>query len=72
MLHWPPARELFLPQNQKLFHSNWPHNGFAASNSLPYGIFYRANLSPPVRKFLDFIRLTYGEGNSSGIVPVLI
>ena len=39
--------------------------------SLPYGIFYRANPSPPVQKFLDFIRLTYGEGNSSGIVPVL-
>jgi DNA-binding transcriptional LysR family regulator len=39
--------------------------------SLPYGIFYRTNPSPPVRKFLDFIRLTYGEGNSSGILPVL-
>ena len=44
---------------------------FEQNYSLPYGIFYRANPSPPVRKFLDFIRLTYGEGNSSGIVPVL-
>ena len=44
---------------------------FEKNYSLPYGIFYRANPSPPVRKFLDFIRLTYGEGNSSGIVPVL-
>ena len=44
---------------------------FEQNYSLPYGIFYRPNPSPPVRKFLDFIRLTYGEGNSSGIVPVL-
>ena len=39
---------------------------------LPYGIFYRPNPSAAVRKFLDFIALTYGEGNNSGIVPVLI
>ena len=44
---------------------------FEQKYPLPYGIFYRPNPSPPVRKFLDFIRLTYGEGNSSGIVPVL-
>ena len=39
--------------------------------SLPYGVFYRPNPSPAVRKFLDFIALTYGEGNAAGIVPVL-
>ena len=38
---------------------------------LPYGIFYRRQPSPATRRFLDFIELTYGEGNSSGIVPVL-
>ena len=44
---------------------------FEHNYSLPYGIFYPSNPSSPFRKFLDFIRLTYGEGNSSGIVPVL-
>ena len=39
--------------------------------TLPYGIFYRAKPHHAVQKFLDFIRLTYGAGNSSGIVPVL-
>ena len=39
--------------------------------SLPYGIFYRPDPHPAVLRFLDFIRLTYGAGNSSGIVPVL-
>ena len=38
---------------------------------LPYGIFYRSLPNPAVRKFLDFIMLTYGEGNRSGIVPIL-
>ena len=38
---------------------------------LPYGIFYRPNPSVAVRRFLDFIALTYGKGNSNGIVPVL-
>ena len=38
---------------------------------LPYGIFYRAMPGAAVRKFLDFITLTYSEGNASGIVPVL-
>ena len=44
---------------------------FEEDFSLPYGIFHRTNPHPPVQKFLDFIRLTYGEGNASGIVPVL-
>lgn len=39
--------------------------------SLPYGIFYRPDPQPAVRRFLDFIRKTYREGNASGIVPVL-
>ena len=38
---------------------------------LPYGIFYRAETHPAVRRFLDFIRQTYREGNARGIVPVL-
>ena len=38
---------------------------------LPYGIFYRPEPHGAVRRFLDFIFLTYGEGNASGIVPVL-
>lgn len=39
--------------------------------SLPYGIFFRSQPHMSVQRFLDFIRLTYGEGNSHGIVPVL-
>ena len=38
---------------------------------LPYGIFYRQQPSPATRRFLDFIELTYGAGNASGIVPIL-
>ena len=38
---------------------------------LPYGIFYRPEPNAAVQRFLDFIFATYGEGNSSGIVPVL-
>ena len=38
---------------------------------LPYGIFYRPQPSPATRRFLDFIELTYGAGNASGIVPIL-
>lgn len=38
---------------------------------LPYGIFYQPNPHLAVQKFLDFIRLTYQEGNPQGIVPVL-
>ena len=38
---------------------------------LPYGIFYRKNVSERVRSFLSFIRKTYEEGNEQGIVPVL-
>ena len=38
---------------------------------LPYGIFYRPEAHGAVRSFLDFIFLTYGKGNASGIVPVL-
>ena len=38
---------------------------------LPYGIFYRPNPSPAVRRFLEFIRKTYDEGNRGGIVPLL-
>ena len=45
---------------------------FELSFTLPYGFFYRRNPSPTARRFLEFIRLTYGEGNRSGIVPVLI
>lgn len=44
---------------------------FAEEFALPYGIFYRSDPRPAVRKFLDYIRLTYGEGNERGIVPVL-
>ncbi|MCR5007100.1 MAG: hypothetical protein K6A76_00790, partial [Oribacterium sp.] len=40
--------------------------------SLPYGIFYRKNASHTVRKFLNFVRKTYNEGNEQGIVPVLM
>lgn len=39
--------------------------------SLPYGIFYRKNASQTVRRFLNFVRKTYNEGNEQGIVPVL-
>ncbi len=39
--------------------------------SLPYGIFYRKNPQPAVKRFLDFIAATYREGNTRGIVPVL-
>jgi DNA-binding transcriptional LysR family regulator len=38
---------------------------------LPYGVFYRPEPHAAVRKFLDFIFATYGEGNAGGIVPVL-
>ncbi len=38
---------------------------------LPYGFFYRPEPHSAVQKFLDFIFTTYGEGNRSGIVPVL-
>jgi hypothetical protein len=38
---------------------------------LSYGIFYRPQPSPATRRFLDFIELTYGAGNASGIVPIL-
>jgi hypothetical protein len=41
------------------------------SYTLPYGIFYRKNASQTVRKFLNFVRKTYDEGNEQGIVPVL-
>lgn len=44
---------------------------FSEDYSLPYGIFYRPDPRPAVQKFLDYIRLTYGEGNERGIVPVL-
>ena len=39
--------------------------------ALPYGIFYRSNPTAAARKFMDFIRKTYEEGNSAGIVPIL-
>ena len=38
---------------------------------LPYGIFYRPEPHGAVNSFLEFIFSTYGEGNNSGIVPVL-
>lgn len=38
---------------------------------LPYGIFYRPEPHGAVKSFLEFIFSTYGEGNNSGIVPVL-
>lgn len=44
---------------------------FEFDYSLPYGIFYRSQPHASVQRFLDFIKLTYGEGNSHGIVPVL-
>ena len=39
--------------------------------TLPYGIFSRPEPQPEVRRFLDFVALTYREGNARGIVPVL-
>ena len=44
---------------------------FAECYELPYGFFYRSKPKPAVQKFLDFVELTYGEGNARGIVPVL-
>lgn len=44
---------------------------FEQDFSLPYGIFYRREPHEAVRRFLEFIHLTYGEGNAHGIVPVL-
>jgi len=44
---------------------------FEPAVTQPYGIFYRPSPSDAVRRFLDFIRATYREGNSQGIVPVL-
>ena len=38
---------------------------------IPYGVFYRPEPHAAVKKFLDFIFATYGEGNPEGIVPVL-
>jgi DNA-binding transcriptional LysR family regulator len=38
--------------------------------TLPYGIFYRKKHSGAVKDFLRFIRETYTEGNSLGMVPV--
>ena len=38
---------------------------------LPYGIFSRMQPHASVQRFLDFIKQTYGSGNSHGIVPVL-
>ena len=39
--------------------------------TVPYGIFYRKDLSAPAAEFLSFIRDTYREDGSSRIVPVL-
>lgn len=44
---------------------------FEFDYSLPYGIFYRSQPHTSVQRFLEFIKLTYGTGNSHGIVPVL-
>ena len=44
---------------------------FEPSFSLPYGIFHRPNPKGAVKKFLEFITLTYSSGNADGIVPVL-
>lgn len=44
---------------------------FERDFSLPYGIFYRSQPHTSVRCFLDFIKLTYGDGNARGVVPVL-
>ena len=38
--------------------------------TIPYGIFYRRDLSAPASEFLSFIRETYREDGSSRIVPV--
>ena len=38
---------------------------------IPYGIFYRQEPGAAVKKFLDFIKDTYQNGNASGVVPVL-
>ncbi len=50
--------------NMKVLPCRWPY-------TLPYGIFYRRDPSPVVRKFLQFIRKTYEEGNDRDLVPVL-
>ena len=39
--------------------------------TVPYGIFYRKDLSVPAAEFLAFIRETYREDGASRIVPVL-
>lgn len=39
--------------------------------TVPYGIFYRKDLSAPAAEFLSFIRETYREDGTSRIVPVL-
>ena len=44
---------------------------FEQEFALPYGIFYRREPGPAVRRFLDFVEATYREGNAHGIVPVL-
>ena len=44
---------------------------FEQETLLPYGVFYRHHPKSSVRRFLDFIDNTYGQGNPSGIVPVL-
>ena len=44
---------------------------FEPSFSLPYGIFHRPDPKGAVKKFLEFIELTYCSGNTAGIVPVL-
>ena len=44
---------------------------FEQEFSLPYGIFSRMQPHASVQRFLDYIKQTYGAGNSHGIVPVL-
>ncbi len=44
---------------------------FEIDVTLPYGFFHRHQPHASVRRFLDFIELTYGKGNSHGVVPVL-
>ena len=39
--------------------------------TLPYGIFTRTGLQGEAKRFLDFIRSTYAEGDPNGIVPML-
>lgn len=62
---------LLIPQCWKDIVINSVTIPFEKEFLLPYGVFYRPEPHGAVKRFLDFIFLTYGDGNASGIVPVL-